>query len=49
MRTLLVLDVLERVHRPRLFGLGHGIRLYVLLAVLVVVLLIVLVQRRNDR
>ncbi len=43
---LVTLDVLERVRRPRLFGLGHG-RVWVLLAVLVVILVIVLVQRRN--
>lgn len=47
--ALVTFEVLGRLRGPRLFGLGHGARLYVLLAVLVVVLLIAIVQRRNNR
>jgi hypothetical protein len=47
--TALTLEVLGRLRGPRLFGLGHGARLWILLAVLVVILLIALVQRRNNR
>ena len=47
--ALLTVELLGRLRGPRLFGLGHGGRLYVLLAVLVVILLIAIVQRRNNR
>jgi len=47
--ALVTLAALGRLRGPRLFGLGHGARLYVLLAVLVIVLLVAIVQRRNNR
>jgi hypothetical protein len=42
-----VLDRFGLRLRPRLFGFGHGMRIYFLLIVIVVIVVVAIIQRRR--